>query len=177
MKSSDERGFPATGKTLSWSKDTRPIAIKSPSYCRSNHLTERSCAAFFRSTCRMHIGSTATALRRPSKSITTLGNPDYIRKGYPVIELIASSDAGHPPWRLLLIMDPYQLVEGENQLDIDHFTVWAQLTQGDPGAESEQSAAFGISGTLDLDEFSREPGAAVSGRFTLNMGAFRASGD
>jgi spore coat protein CotH len=108
---------------------------------------------------------------------TTPGNPDYIRKGYPVIELIANSDAGHPPWRLLLIMDPYQLVEGENQLEIDHFTVWAQLTQGEPGAESEQRAAFGISGTLHLDEFSREPGAAVSGRFTLNMGAFRTSGD
>jgi hypothetical protein len=105
---------------------------------------------------------------------TTPGNPDFIRKGYPVIELIASSDAGHPPWRLLLIMDPYQLVEGANQLEIDHFTVWAQLTQGEPGSESEQKARFGISGTLDLDEFSEEPGAAVSGRFNLNMGAFKA---
>jgi spore coat protein CotH len=104
---------------------------------------------------------------------TTPGNPDFIRKGYPVIELIASSDAGHPPWRLLLIMDPYQLVEGANQLEIDHFTVWAQLTQGEPGSDSEQKARFGISGTLDLDEFSKEPGAAVSGRFNLNMGAFR----
>jgi spore coat protein CotH len=105
---------------------------------------------------------------------TTPGNPDFIRKGYPVIELIASSDAGHPPWRLLLIMDPYQLVEGANQLEIDHFTVWAQLTQGEPGSESEQKARFGISGTLDLEEFSKEPGAAVSGRFNLNMGAFKA---
>jgi hypothetical protein len=104
---------------------------------------------------------------------TTPGNPDFIRKGYPVIELLASSDSGHPPWRLLLIMDPYQLVEGANHLDIDHFTVWAQLTQGEPGSESEQRTGFGISGTLDLDEFSTEPGAAVSGRFTLNMGAFR----
>jgi spore coat protein CotH len=106
---------------------------------------------------------------------TTPGNPDFIRKGYPVIELIASSDTGHPPWRLLLILDPYQLVEGANHLDIDHFTVWAQLTQGEPGSESEQKAAFGISGTLDLKEFSTEPGSAVSGRFTLNMGAFRAA--
>jgi spore coat protein CotH len=104
---------------------------------------------------------------------TTPGNPDFIRKGYPVIELLASSDSGHPPWRLLLILDPYQLVEGANHLDIDHFTVWAQLTQGEPGSESEQRTGFGISGTLDLDEFSTEPGAAVSGRFTLNMGAFR----
>jgi hypothetical protein len=104
---------------------------------------------------------------------TTPGNPDFIRKGYPVIELIASSDTGHPPWRLLLILDPYQLVEGANHLDIDHFTVWAQLTQGEPGSESEQKAAFGISGTLELNEFSKEPGAEVSGRFKLNMGAFR----
>ena len=108
---------------------------------------------------------------------TTPGNPDFIRKGYPVVELIASSDADHPPWRLLLIMDPYQLVEGENQLEIDHFTVWAQLTQGEPGTESAQKATFGISGTLDLKEFSKEPGAAVSGRFTLNMGAFQAAED
>ena len=36
---------------------------------------------------------------------TTPGNPDFIRKGYPVIELIATSDSGHPPWRLLLILD------------------------------------------------------------------------
>ena len=104
---------------------------------------------------------------------TTPGNPDFIRKGYPVIELIASSDTGHPPWRLLLILDPYQLAEGANQLDIDHFTVWAQLTQGEPGSEGEQKAAFGISGTLDLKEFSTEPGAAVSGKFKLNMGAFK----
>lgn len=100
-------------------------------------------------------------------------NPDFIRKGYPVVELIASSDSGHPPWRLLLILDPYQLVEGANKLEIDHFTVWAQLTQGEPGSESEQKAGFGISGTLELDEFSKEPGAAVSGRFKLDMSAFR----
>ena len=104
---------------------------------------------------------------------TTPGNPDYIRKGYPVVELIASSDSGHPPWRLLLILDPYQLVEGANQLEIDHFTVWAQLTQGEPGSESAQTTAFGISGTLDLEEFSRNPGAQVSGRFKLNMAAFK----
>ena len=104
---------------------------------------------------------------------TTPGNPDFIRKGYPVVELIASSDTGHPPWRLLLIMDPYQLVEGASQMEIDHFTVWAQLTQGEPGSESEQKAAFGISGMLDLKEFSKEPGALVSGWFTLNMGAFK----
>ena len=103
----------------------------------------------------------------------TPGNPDYIRKGYPVIELIASSDAGHPPWRLLLIMDPYQVVEGRNDLDIDHFTVWAQLTQGEPGSEGAQTTAFGISGSLELDEFSRQPGARLSGRFTLDMAAFR----
>jgi spore coat protein CotH len=104
---------------------------------------------------------------------TTPGNPDYIRQGYPVIELIASSDAGHPPWLLLLILDPYQVSEGKNRLDIDHFTVWAQLTQGEPDSEGEQRSAFGISGSLELDEFSRVPGAPVSGRFTLDMSAFR----
>jgi len=103
----------------------------------------------------------------------TPGNPDFIRKGYPVIELIASSDTGHPPWRLLLILDPHQVVEGKNDLEIDHFTVWAQLTQGEPGSEEAQKAAFGISGSLELDEFSREPGAPVSGRFTLNMSTFK----
>ena len=108
---------------------------------------------------------------------TTPGNPDFIRKGYPVIELIASSDSGHPPWRLLLILDPYQVTEGKNQLDIDHFTVWAQLTQGEPGSESAQTTAFGISGSLELDEFSRRPGAPVSGRFELNMGAFKEARD
>jgi hypothetical protein len=104
---------------------------------------------------------------------TTPGNPDFIRKGYPVIELIASSDSGHPPWRLLLILDPYQLAEGKNQLEIDHFTVWAQLTQGEPGSDAAQTTAFGISGTLDLDQFSQEEGAPVSGRFKLNMAAFK----
>jgi spore coat protein CotH len=103
----------------------------------------------------------------------TPGNPDFIRKGYPVIELIASSDTGHAPWRLLLILDPHQVAEGKNNLDIDHFTVWAQLTQGEPGTEEAQKTAFGISGSLELDEFSREPGARVSGRFTLNMAAFK----
>jgi spore coat protein CotH len=103
----------------------------------------------------------------------TPGNPDFIRKGYPVIELIAASDAGHPPWRLLLILDPYQVAEGKNDLDIDHFTVWAQLTQGEPGAEGAQTTAFGISGSLELDEFSSKPGAQLSGRVTLNMAAFR----
>ena len=103
----------------------------------------------------------------------TPGNPDFIRKGYPVIELIASSDTGHPPWRLLLILDPHQVVEGKNDLEINHFTVWAQLTQGEPGSEEAQKAAFGISGSLELDEFSREPGAPVSGRFTLNMSTFK----
>jgi spore coat protein CotH len=103
----------------------------------------------------------------------TPGNPDYIREGYPVIELIASSDADHPTWRLLLILDPYQVSAGKNELEINHFTVWAQLTQGEPGSEDAQRTAFGISGSLELDEFSREPGAPVSGRFTLNMAAFR----
>jgi len=103
----------------------------------------------------------------------TPGNPDYIRKGYPVIELIAASDAGHPTWRLQLIMDPYQVVTGKNELAIDHFTVWAQLTQGEPGSEDSQRAAFGIGGVLELDEFAREPGAPVSGRFTLSMPAFK----
>ena len=74
-------------------------------------------------------------------------------------------------------MDPYQLVEGENQLEIDHFTVWAQLTQGEPGSESAQTTGFGIGGTLDLDEFSTVPGAKVSGRFTLDMAAFRTLAD
>ncbi|MDH3926001.1 MAG: CotH kinase family protein [Xanthomonadales bacterium] len=104
---------------------------------------------------------------------TTPGNPDFIRKDYPVIELIASSDSGHPPWRLLLILDPYQVAGGKNQLDIDHFTVWAQLTQGEPGSDAAQTTAFGISGSLELDEFSRQPGAPVSGRFELNMGTFK----
>jgi spore coat protein CotH len=108
---------------------------------------------------------------------TTPGNPDYIRKGYPVIELIASSDSGHPPWRLLLILDPYQLAEGANQLEIDHFTVWAQLTQGEPGSETSQTTAFGISGMLDLEEFSDASGAVVSGRFKLNMAAFKTVAD
>ncbi len=104
---------------------------------------------------------------------TTPGNPNFIRKGYPIIELIADSDSGHPPWRLTLILDPYQLVEGENQLDIDHFTVWARLTQGEPGSENQQVTGFGIGGTLELDEFGKDPGAAVSGRFKLDMSAFR----
>ena len=108
---------------------------------------------------------------------TTPGNPDSIRKGYPVIELIASSDSGHPPWRLLLILDPYQLVEGANQLEVDHFTVWAQLTQGEPGSETSQTTAFGISGMLDLEEFSDESGAVVSGRFELNTAAFKTVAD
>ena len=47
------------------------------------------------------------------------------------------------------------------------------MTRGEPGTEEEQKAAFGISGSLELDEFSREPGAPVSGRFTLNMDAFK----
>jgi spore coat protein CotH len=103
---------------------------------------------------------------------TTPGNPDFIRKGYPVIDLIASSESGHPPWRLTLIMDPYQLVEGRNELEVDHFTVWAQLTQGEPGTPGLQTKAFGISGTLELDSYSSEPGAAVSGRFQLKTSAF-----
>jgi spore coat protein CotH len=104
---------------------------------------------------------------------TTPGNPDFIRKGYPIIELIAGSDSGHPAWRLTLILDPYQLAEGENKLDIDHFTVWARLTQGEPGSENQQTTGFGIGGTLELDEFGTDPGAAVSGRFKLDMRAFR----
>jgi spore coat protein CotH len=104
---------------------------------------------------------------------TTPGDPDFIRKGYPVIELIASSDSGHPPWRLTLTMDPYQLSEGKNTLAVDHFTVWALLSQGDPGAEDAQTTAFGISGELELDEFSRTPGAEVSGRFRLKTAAFK----
>jgi spore coat protein CotH len=104
---------------------------------------------------------------------TTPGDPDFIRQGYPVIELIASSEAGHPPWRLTLTMDPYQLVEGRNKLAIDHFTVWALLSQGDSGAEDAQTIAFGISGELELDKFSREKGGEVSGRFHLKTTAFR----
>jgi hypothetical protein len=103
----------------------------------------------------------------------TPGNPDYIRKGYPVIELIASSDTGHSNWRLLLIVDPYQVTTGKNELEIDHFTVWAQLAEGEPGSKDAKRIAFVISGSLELDEFSREPGARVPGRFTLNMAAFR----
>jgi len=105
----------------------------------------------------------------------TPGDPDFIRKGYPVIELIASSDTGHPPWRLTLTLDPYQLRDGKNALAIDHFTVWALLSQGDPGSEEAQTTAFGISGELELEEFSREPGAAVSGRFRLQTAAFESS--
>jgi spore coat protein CotH len=103
----------------------------------------------------------------------TPGNPDFIRKGYPVIEIIASSDSGHPPWRLSLILDPYQVVEGKNQLEVDHFTVWAQMIQGEPGSAEAQTTGFGISGTLELDRFSLEPGAPVSGRFHLKAPAFK----
>ena len=90
-----------------------------------------------------------------------------------MIELIASSDSGHPPWRLTLTMDPYQLAEGKNNLAIDHFTVWALLSQGNPGAEDAQTTAFGISGELELDKFSAKPGAEVSGRFRLKTAAFK----
>jgi spore coat protein CotH len=104
---------------------------------------------------------------------TTPGDPDFIRKGYPVIELIATSDSGHPPWRLTLTMDPYQLAEGKNVLAVDHFTVWALLSQGEPGAADAQTTAFGIGGSLELDQYSSEPGAVVSGRFHLKTAAFR----
>ncbi|MBT8047147.1 MAG: hypothetical protein HKN57_09115 [Xanthomonadales bacterium] len=102
----------------------------------------------------------------------TPGDPDFIRKGYPMIELIATSDSGHPPWRLNLIMDPYQVVEGKSELSIDHFTVWAVLSQGEPGSEEAKTTAFGISGSLELDQFSPKPGAPVSGRFRLKTAAF-----
>jgi hypothetical protein len=105
---------------------------------------------------------------------TTPGYSQYIRKGYPVIEIMATSDSGHPPWRLSLILDPHQLVEGRNQLEVDHFSVWAQMIQGDPSSPEAQTLAFGISGTLELDEFSRQPGAPVSGRFRLQAPAFKA---
>lgn len=103
---------------------------------------------------------------------TTPGDPDFIRKGYPVIELIASADSGHPPWRLTLTMDPHQLAEGKNSLAIDHFTVWALMSQGEPGAADAKTTAFGINGELELDSFSRTPGAKVSGRFRLKTSAF-----
>lgn len=102
----------------------------------------------------------------------TPGDPDFIRKGYPMIELIADSDSGHPPWRLNLIMDPYQVMDGKNELAVDHFTVWAVLSQGEPGAEDAKTKAFGISGSLELDQFSLKPGAPVSGRFRLKTSAF-----
>lgn len=103
---------------------------------------------------------------------TTPGNPDFIRKGYPVIEILAASDSGHPEWRVTLILDPHQLVEGKNSLEVDHFSVWARMVQGDPDSGDSQSKGFGISGTLELDEFSHEPGAVVSGRFHLKAAAF-----
>lgn len=108
---------------------------------------------------------------------TTPGDPDFIRQGYPVIELIATSDSGHPPWRLTLTMDPHQLREGSNELAVDHFTVWALLSQGEPGAPDAQTTAFGISGSLELDDFSSEPGAPVSGRFHLKTAAFKTADD
>jgi hypothetical protein len=104
----------------------------------------------------------------------TPGYSQYIRKGYPVIEILATSDSGHPPWRISLILDPYQVVEGKNELEVDHFTVWAQMIQGDPASPEVQTLAFGISGSLELDQFSREPGAPVSGRFHLKAAAFKA---
>jgi hypothetical protein len=55
--------------------------------------------------------------------------------------------------------------------------VWAQLTQGEPDSESVQTTAFGIGGTLELDQFSREPGEPVSGRFQLKMAAFKPEKD
>jgi spore coat protein CotH len=103
---------------------------------------------------------------------TTPGDPDFIRKGYPVIELIASADSDHPPWRLTLTMDPHQLSEGKNSLPIDHFTVWALMSQGEPGAPDAKTTAFGISGELELDSFSRTAGAKVSGQFRLRTSAF-----
>ena len=65
-------------------------------------------------------------------------------------------------------------LEGKNQLEVDHFTVWAQMIQGEPGSEEAQTTGFGISGTLELDRFSLEPGAPVSGRFHLTAPAFKA---
>ena len=55
---------------------------------------------------------------------------------------------------------------------MDHFSVWAQMIQGDPASPEAQTLAFGISGTLELDEFSRQPGSPVSGRFRLQAPAF-----
>ena len=103
----------------------------------------------------------------------TPGDPDFIREGYPVIELIATSDSGHPPWRLRLILDPHQLAAGRDTLAVDHFTVWALLSQGEPGGPDLQTTAFGVAGTLELDAFGREPGAPVSGRFALQTAAFK----
>jgi len=60
---------------------------------------------------------------------------------------------------------------------VDHFTVWAQMIQGDPASPDAQTLAFGIAGSLDLDEFSSEPGARVSGRFSLQAAAFKAEGE
>ena len=75
----------------------------------------------------------------------TPGYSQYIRKGYPVIEIVAKSDSGHPPWRISLILDPHQIVEGKNELEVDHFTVWAQMIQGNPASPDAQTLAFGIS--------------------------------
>ncbi len=108
---------------------------------------------------------------------TTAGYSQYIRKGYPVIEIVATSDSGHPPWRISLILDPHQIVEGKNELEVDHFTVWAQMIQGDPASPDAHTLAFGIAGSLELDEFSSESGARVSGRFSLQAAAFKAEGE
>jgi len=46
------------------------------------------------------------------------------------------------------------------------------MSQGEPGAPDAKTTAFGISGELELDSFSRTAGAKVSGQFRLRTSAF-----
>ena len=95
-----------------------------------------------------------------------------IRKGYPTIRIDAKDEQSQLHWTLMMLMDPHQVRPGKNELQSNLFTTWAILIQESP---TFQINTYNVLGQLNLDQFSPEKGAKVSGSFQLNTEAFKDS--
>lgn len=80
-------------------------------------------------------------------------------------------DSGHPLWNLRFTIDPHQVQPGANTLNVDVFTVLANLSQGHPDSPALKNS-WVSSGELKLENFTMDDGGNVSGTFQLNARTF-----
>ena len=95
--------------------------------------------------------------------------PAGMRPAYPQILITANDPASNKTWRISFIVDPVQIPDQGGEMDVNTYTVWAQLNeivQGTP-PQRKQGSAYGITGKLRVKEAVVKSGGRISGTFSI----------